>query len=69
MNKHHLLHNKELAKIFDIELLDLKVAYKSGKIEKPRVYEKGFKSIEDALKFFYKKEWGHVKKRICFQLA
>ncbi|MEP2277897.1 hypothetical protein [Maribacter sp.] len=62
MNKKHELTNKELNKIFNIEILDLKVVYKYGKIDKPRVYEKDFKMDEDALKFFYKKEWEMLKK-------
>ena len=62
MNKKHSLRNKELTKIFNIELLNLKVIYLSGNINKPRTFEKEFKSEEDALKFFYKKEWEMLKK-------
>ena len=64
MNKKHSLRlrNKELTKIFNIELLNLKVVYQSGNINKPRTFEKEFKSEEDALKFFYKKEWEMLKK-------
>lgn len=62
MNIKHSLLNKELDKIFNIELSNLKVIYHSGKIEKPRTFEKEFKSNEDALKFFYKKEWEMLKK-------
>ncbi|WP_036154014.1 hypothetical protein [Maribacter forsetii] len=62
MNKKHAFTNKELNKIFNIEILGLRVIYESGKIDKPRVYEKDFKTEEDALKFFYKKEWEMLKK-------
>ncbi|QWX82995.1 hypothetical protein H0I23_11040 [Cellulophaga sp. HaHaR_3_176] len=62
MIKKHSLLNKELNKIFNIELVGLKVVYESGKIDKPRTYEKEFKSDEEALKFFYKKEWEMLKK-------
>jgi len=62
MNKKHSLQNQELNKIFNIELLESKVIYHSGKIDKLRTYEKEFKSKEDALKFFYKKEWEMLKK-------
>jgi hypothetical protein len=62
MNKKHSLLNQESNKVFNIELLELNVVYQSGKIDKPRTYEKEFKSKEDALKFFYKKEWEMLKK-------
>ncbi len=58
----HSLYNQELDKIFNIELLRGEVLYEIGKKEKLRSYKKTFKSEEDALKFFYKKEWEILKK-------
>ncbi len=58
----HSLYNKQIDKIFNIELLQSEVLYEIGKKEKLRSYKKVFKLKEDALKFFYKKEWEILKK-------
>jgi len=61
-NKNHSLYNYQTDKIFTIHQTESKIIYQSGKKEKLRTTEKEFSTIEEATKFFIKKEWEMLKK-------
>lgn len=62
MQKKRILENKNTKQIFNISIEENTVTYQTIKNGKGRIYTKELNSPEDALKFFYKKEWEVLKK-------
>ncbi len=62
MKQKRTLENREDNKSFEIEINENLVTYQTIKNNKGRIYKKELKTNEDAIIFFYKKEWEMLKK-------
>lgn len=62
MQKKRILINKDTEQTFIIEIDENSVIYQTLKNDKGRVYTKELSSLDEAQRFFYKKEWEALKK-------
>ncbi len=60
------LENSDLDKSFEIEINENVVTYQTIKNNKGRIYKKELTTNEEAVDFFYKKQWDMLKKNFVF---